>query len=61
MAADAQADFPVDFEAAGRGEEAERRGTERVRGRQHDAAMVDAILEGRGGRAAEGEVPVEEV
>lgn len=58
----AQADFPVHFEAAGGREEAEGRRFERVGWREHDAAVVDAAFEGRGGgRAADGEVPFEEV
>ena len=62
MPRNAQADLPVDLEAAGGREEAERRRFERVGWREHDAAVVDAAFEGRGsGRAADREVPFEEV
>lgn len=59
--ADAQADLAVHLEAAAGREEAERGGPQRVRGRQRDAPVVDAGCVGGGGRAAEGEVPVEDV
>lgn len=62
VAAYAEADLAVDLEAAGGGEEAEGRRAQRVGGRQGDAAVVDARGVGRGrGRAAQGEVPFEEV
>lgn len=57
-----QANLPVHFEAAAGREEAERGRFERVRGREHDAAVVEASLEGgRRGWAADCEVPFEEV
>lgn len=46
VAGDGEADFAVDFEAAGRGEEAEGRGTERVLRWEGDAAVVDAVAVG---------------
>lgn len=61
MAADAQAYLPVDLEAAGGRQEAEGWRAQRVRGRQYDAAMVDAVLEGGGGWAAQCEMPVEQI
>ena len=62
VAGDAEADLAVDFEAAGWREEAEGGWAERVGGREDDAAVVDAVGVGRGGgRAAEREVPFEEV
>ena len=62
MAGDAQADLVVDFEAAGGREEAEGRRPERVCRREDDAAVVDARGIGRGRRrAAQREVPFEEV
>lgn len=61
MATYTQTNLPVDFEAASGCEEAKRWRAERVGGREHDATVVDAVLVGRGGRAADGEVPGEEV
>lgn len=61
VATDAQADLAVGFEAAVRGGEAEGRRTERVCGRQYDAAMVEAVGIDRVGRPAQGEVPFEQV
>lgn len=61
MAGDGEADFAVDFEAAGRGEEAEGRGTERVLRWEGDAAVVDAVAVGGRRGPAESEVPFEEV
>lgn len=60
--ADGQANLPVDLEAAAGREEAEGRRFERVGGREHDAAVVEAVFVGAGRwRAADGEVPFEEV
>ena len=61
VARDGQADLAVRFEAAGRGEEAEGWRAERVGGREHDAAVVDAGFEGGFWGAAQREVPFEEV
>lgn len=61
-ATDAEADFAIGLEAARRRQEAEAGRPQRVRGRQDDAAVVDAGCKGRGRRwAAEGEVPFVEV
>lgn len=61
-AADAEADLAVDFEAAGGCQEAEGWGAERVGRWEHDAAVVEAAGEGRGGRGApQCKVPFEEV
>lgn len=58
----AQADFSIDFEAAGRGEEAEGRRAERILGREDDAAVIDAAgIRRRRGGASQGEVPFKEV
>lgn len=58
----AEADLAVDFEAARGREKAEGRRAQRVRRREDDAAVVDAGFVGRGGgRAAQREVPFEEV
>ena len=59
--ADAQTDLPVGLEATVGGHEAEGRRAQRVRGRQDDAAMVEAVGVRGTGRPAEGEVPLEEV
>ena len=56
-----EADFSIDFETAGWSEETKRGGTKRVGGREDDAAVVGALAVGCGGRAAEGEVPFEEI
>lgn len=62
VARDTQADLPVDLEAAGGGQEAERRGAERIGRRENNAAVVEPVGVGRGGgRTGDGEVPVEEV
>jgi hypothetical protein len=62
VAGDAQTDLAVDFEAAGRGQEAEGWGTKRVLGRQDDAAVVEAARIARGrGRTTYCEVPFEQV
>lgn len=62
VARDTQADFAVDFEAAGWGEEAEAGWAQGVGCGEDDAAVVDAASVGRGGRGAgEREVPVVEV
>ena len=47
----AQANLPVDLEAATRGQESEARGSQRVSRRQDDAAVVDAVAVRRGGWA----------
>ena len=61
-AADAEADLPVCFEAAARGQEAEVGRFERVGGRERDAAVVEARGVGRGcGWARQCEVPFVEV
>lgn len=61
VAGDAEADLAVGLEAAaGRGE-AERGRAQRVGGGQDDAAVVDALGKVGLGRAAECEVPFEEV
>lgn len=61
MAADRQADLAVDLEAAAGGQEAEGRRAQRVRGREDDAAVVDAVRVGRRRGPLEREVPFEEV
>lgn len=61
VAADAQAYLPVGLEAAIRRHEPEAGRAQRVRGRQDDAAVVDALAVRRVGNAAQGEVPLEEV
>lgn len=61
VARDAEADLAVGFEAARRRREAEGRRAQRVRGRQHDAPVVDAVGEGGVRGPAKGEVPFEEV
>ena len=61
VAADAQTDLAIHLEAAAGGEEAEGRWAERVGGWENDAAMVDSRGVYGGGRAAECEVPGEEV
>ena len=57
MARNAQAYFAVGLEAAGRREESETWGSQRVSWREDDAAMVDAAGKRREGRTAEGEMP----
>lgn len=60
--ADGQADLAVGLEAAAGRQEAEGRRLEGVRGRQHDAPVVEAVFVGAGrGRSADREVPFEEV
>jgi len=62
VAGDAEADLAVRLEPAGWCEKTERRGSERVGGREDYAAVVEAgVVGGGGGRAAEGEVPFEEI
>lgn len=62
VARDTEADFAVDLEAAGGGEETEGGWTQWVAGWEHDAAVVNAAgVWGGRGRAGEGEVPVVEV
>lgn len=61
MPTDRQTNLAIRFEAATRGQEAEGWRTERVGGREHDAAVVDASGKGGGGGPAEREVPGEEV
>ena len=58
---DAEADLAVDLEATAGGQEAEAGRAVRVRGRQDDAPVVEAVGVGGGGRAGDGEVPFEEV
>lgn len=53
--------LPVDLKSACRCKESKTWRAQRIGGRQDDAAVVDAIFEGRGGRTADGEVPGEEV
>lgn len=50
VARDAETDFAVDFEAAGRGEETEVGRLQRVGWGEGDLAVVDAVAKGRGGR-----------
>lgn len=59
--ADGQADLPVDLEAATGGQEAEGRRAQGVRGREDDAAVVDAMCIGGGRGALEREVPFKKV
>jgi len=61
VAANAEADLAVGLEAAARGQEAEAGWAQWVGGRQHDAAVVDAALEGRRWWPAQREVPFEQV
>lgn len=61
MAGNGEANFTVDFKATGGGEEAEGWRAERVLWREGDATMVNTRRIGSGGRAAESEVPFEEV
>ena len=61
VARDAQAYLAVGLEPAARRREAEGGRAVRVRGREHDAPVVYALGEGGFGRAAEREVPFEEV
>lgn len=61
VSADAQADLSVHLEAAAGREEAEGGRAQRVAWRQDDASMVHSGTVGRRGRAAQSEVPGEEV
>lgn len=61
VARDAEADLAVRLEAPARRREAEGRRAQRVRRRQHDAPVVDALCEGGFRRPAQREVPLEEV
>lgn len=59
--ADAQAYLPVGLEAPVGGHEAEAGRAEGVRRGEDDAPVVEALGVGAVGRAAQGEVPFEEV
>lgn len=62
VAGDAETDFAVDFEAAGRRKEAEGGRSEWVCGWEGDAAVVESLgVGGWGGGSGESEVPVVEV